>query len=229
MLNLPTRSVSAEVRKPSGAAGEALGSSSAGLFNGDSFPEAEAVVYPEKLLPIVQYACQQAAKKNGVRCYGQSLKDRGIAFLLGNKLFKRGIRFGELYLALTEYFSQPGWNSAPETNKDSKFYTLTNFELWLETKMPGLRSTEMQSRDISKALEKFNCGENWETIPNQVGARSHYTRPVDCPLEPTKDEPYGDFRKRCYEWLGLDVAEFEKLTEQDEALQKSAPRFLFNG
>lgn len=231
VLNLPTRSVSAEVRKPSGAAGEALGSSSAGLFNGDGLPESEAAIYPDKVLPVVEYSCQQAAKKNGVRCYGRSPKDRGIAFLLGNKLFKRGMRFGELYMALAEYFSQSVWNSAPETNEDSKFYTVTNFELWLETKVPGLRSKEMMHRDLSKAFEKFSM-EGWESIamfPDQIGVPHHYMRPVDCPLEPTRGEPRPSFQKRCYEWLGLDSAEYEKLTEQDEALQKSAPRFLFNG
>lgn len=121
--------------------------------------ENEASLNPQQFLEVVEYACQQAASRNGVRCYPRSRIDPAIADCLSGKLYKRGMHFGDVYMALAEYFSQ-------SPSQDRGFYTLTQFELWLETKIPGLRNKNLPEPEDSNLFENSPDAE-WDTPRDQ--------------------------------------------------------------
>ena len=62
-------------------------------------------------------------------------------------------------MALAEYFSQ-------SPSQDRGFYTLTQFELWLETKIPGLRNKNLPEPEDSNLFENSPDAE-WDTPRDQ--------------------------------------------------------------
>jgi hypothetical protein len=120
-----------------------IGSASAPLSNSapqipEGFPENEASVNAQQLLPVVEWFCKGFATLRGVTCYPRSkginaYRDPGIAEAVSGKLYKRGWRFGDVYYSLTNYFQE-------SESTDPHYYTITAWSLWLDTKVPGLRS-----------------------------------------------------------------------------------------